>query len=193
MMFCILDAFLSPLKTRWAALPHSGRPLHWSLQQHSLLGHSASVPWEQAKGPFLCRPSSSVPRLLLFPAWLRWRRGWISCKEVVGGGEVVGDRKAFHQAGKLNKLLGYQTLADLCLYSLHFPILPHFFLLLHSCWNQVMFDQRLHLSSDLCSQRGILRSQAVGSNPTTGISPVPWNVVQNIPCFYLTDPNTWRV
>lgn len=86
-----------------------------------------------------------------YPARRRW-----------GGGEGVGDRKAFHQAGKLKKHFSYQTLADLSptpsvcafLIFLFFPAFSStfffFFLPPHSCWNRVMFDQRLHLSSDLC-------------------------------------------
>lgn len=139
-------------------------PSESNTKQQSLLVHGASVPWERAKGSFLCRPSSPVPRLLLFPAWLRWSPSWISWEWVAG---EEGGRKAFHQAGKLKKHFGYQALADLaptpsCLCLVNFPILSLFFLLFfllpRSRWNSVRLEKRLHLPSDLHQQQAFFKA-----------------------------------
>ena len=123
---------LKPLRRGWV-LPSSSCLV---LQQQSLLGHGSSVPWEQAKGPFLCRPSSSVPRLLLFPAWLRWSWGWISWGGEGGAGGRTGGQKSISPSRKTEK--GFQLSSPrrprsytLCLCSLRFPFLsPRFPLLL---------------------------------------------------------------
>ncbi len=101
--------------------------------------------------PFLvCSPSLIISGLAPMESGLDILRG---------GSGGVGDRKAFHQAGKLKKHFGYQALADLaptpsvcaCLIFQFFPLFPLlFFLLPHSWWNRVRFDQRLHLPSDVC-------------------------------------------
>lgn len=133
-------------------------------QQQSMLGHSSSVPWEQAKGPFLYRPSSSVHRLLLFPAWLRWSWGWISWQ---GGGQGRGGEKAKcfftfpSPSRKSEKAFRLSSPCRPCSYThclclLNFPIISpvfslfFFFLLPHSWWNRLKFDRRLHLPSDVC-------------------------------------------
>lgn len=83
--------------------------------------------------PFLvCSPSLIISGLAPMESGLDILRG---------GGEAGGDRKAFHQAGKLKKRFGYQALAGLaptpsvcaCLIFLFFPPFSffYFFLFFH--------------------------------------------------------------
>lgn len=78
--FNLLACWCSASDTSAKMSPNSCPPRLWKQQQQHQLSHGASVLWEHAKGPFLCRPSLPVPHLLLFPPWHRWSRGWISCK-----------------------------------------------------------------------------------------------------------------
>lgn len=184
-------------------------------QPQRLLGHTSSVPWEQAKGPFLCRPSLSVHRLLLFPAWLRWSWGWKSWE---GGGVRgigvgwggVGAQQSISPSRKTEKVFRLSSSCRpcscaQCLCLLNFPIISSSFLSLMFFFHILggtEFDQKLHFSSDVCEQTIFFEaSQTVVSVVTLGCRVKSHSRIQpcSLECHsqfllfrlsYLSDPNT---